>query len=279
MEPLRIVTINTAKCDGPYRARIAWMVEEVRRLRPDVLLCQEVFREDGGDRDTLEALKRGLGLQAAWAPARNKKRQSEGEAVAGWSGMAMLSRRPWAYVDILELPGDDRDGDRVAQVGVLELGESSVVVANVHLTYVPDGDELRECQLQAVLSHPLLKMRQAMRLICGDFNSRHDGEWMSRILATSAEGSLIDCYVAGRGASERSTLAPREASAGVRPCVDFILSLAQDAESHPVFRSSAVVMKNPDPKTGTLPSDHYGVATTLMPLRMPAWRREQTLVT
>jgi endonuclease/exonuclease/phosphatase family metal-dependent hydrolase len=279
MEPLRVVTINTGKCDGPYRARLAWLVEEVRRLRPDVLLCQEVFREEGGERDTLEALKRGLGLQAAWAPARHKQRACEGQEVTGWSGMALLSRHPWAYVDALELPADGRDGERVAQVGLLEFGEQSVVFANVHLTHLRDADSLRKCQLQTVLSHPLLKMRQALRLIGGDFNARHDGPLLGEFLASAAAGSLLDSYVAGRGAPERETLAPREQSGGARPCVDFILSLAEDAESHPVFRSSAVVLKNPDPKTKTLPSDHYGVATTLVPLRMPAWRREQTLVT
>jgi endonuclease/exonuclease/phosphatase family metal-dependent hydrolase len=279
MEPLRIVTINTGKCDGPYEARIAWLVEEAGRLRPDVLACQEVFREESGPRDTLAALQRRLGLQAAFAPARLKRRECEGEAVQGWSGMALLSRYPWAYIDVLDLPADERDGERVAQLALLEIGETSLVIANVHLTHLRDADKLRAAQLRAVLQHPLMQMRKAIRLICGDFNTTAEGALLARMLRSGEFGSLADTYVQGHGEPERSTLPPKEDSSEARPCVDFILSLADAEENHPVFTSSAVVLKNRDPKSGALPSDHYGVATTLVPLRVPGWRQERTLVT
>jgi endonuclease/exonuclease/phosphatase family metal-dependent hydrolase len=188
--------------------------------------------------------------------------------------MAVLSRYPWAYVDILELPSDERDGDRVAQLGLLEVGDASVVIANVHLTYLRDADKLRETQLRTVLDHPLMQMRKAIRLICGDFNTRVDGPVLSRMLKSNEFGSLIDTYVQGHGEPERGTLPAHEPA-----CVDFILSLADAEENHPVFTSSAVVLKNRDPKSGALPSDHYGVATTLVPLRVPGWRQERTLVT
>jgi hypothetical protein len=84
--------------------------------------------------------------------------------------------------------------------------------------------------------------------------------------------------VAGRGERERVTLPPRQESPQPRPCVDYRLSVAEARESHPVFTSSAVVLRTPDPLTGSLPSDHYGVATTLIPLHLPIWRQEQTLV-
>jgi endonuclease/exonuclease/phosphatase family metal-dependent hydrolase len=276
VEPLRVVTLNTGKCDGAYRGRIAWMVEEVRRLRPDVLACQEVFRDEAGH-DTLEALKRGLGLQAAWAPARLKRRVCEGEPVDGWSGMALLSSHPWTYVDAVELPADERDGDRMAQVGLLEIGETSVVIANVHLTHLRDADALRRRQIETALSHPLLNMKQALRLVCGDFNTTPDGPVLKPLMRENDFGDVVDCYVAGNGPRERATLPPQDAAMTPRPCVDLILSLAEAPEQHPVFTSSAVVLKNRDPDSGLLPSDHYGVATTLVPLRIPSWRQERSL--
>jgi endonuclease/exonuclease/phosphatase family metal-dependent hydrolase len=279
MEPLRVVTINTGKCDGAYRARIAWLSEEAGRLRPDVLVCQEVFREQAGERDTLTSLQRELGFEYAWAPARFKERLCEGEAVVGWSGLLMLSRFPWAYVDVLELPADARDGDRVAQLGLLEVGKTSIVVANVHLTHLRDAAELRRKQLCAVLDHPLMRMKQAIRLICGDFNWTLDPETLSRIASAGDYGSLVDAYIEGHGQPERATLPPRGADSEARSCLDFILSLAPSEDQHPVFTSSAVVLKNRHPDSGALPSDHYGVATTLVPLRVPAWRQERTLVT
>jgi endonuclease/exonuclease/phosphatase family metal-dependent hydrolase len=278
MDPLRIVTINTGKCDGPYQARTAWLAEEVARLRPDVLVCQEVFREDNGPRDTLAVLQRKLGLQASWAPARFKLRECEGVALNGWSGMALLSRYAWAYVDVLELPADDRDGERLAQIALLEVGETSVVVANVHLTHLRDADKLRGAQLDSVLCHPLMQMRKAIRLICGDLNMTPENPVLSRMLSSREAGSFIDTYVQGHGEAERGTLPRRGAAKGPQPCVDYILSLAEADESQPVFTSSAVVLKNSEPSSGVLPSDHYGVATTLVPLRVPGWRGERTLV-
>jgi endonuclease/exonuclease/phosphatase family metal-dependent hydrolase len=278
MDPLRIVTINTGKCDGPYQARVAWLAEEAGRLRPDVLVCQEVFREDGGPRDTLATLQRKLGLQASWASARYKARECEGAFLHGWSGMSLLSRHSWAYVDVLELPADERDGERVAQIALIEVGETSLVVANVHLTHLRDADKLREAQLHAVLCHPLMQMRKAIRLICGDLNMTPANAVLQRLFKAKDVGSLMDTYVQGHGDSERGTLAARRATAEGRPCVDYILSLADQADSHPVFTSSAVVLKNREPRSGVLPSDHYGVATTLVPLRVPGWRGERTLV-
>jgi endonuclease/exonuclease/phosphatase family metal-dependent hydrolase len=272
------VTINTGKCDGPYEARIAWLAEEAGRLRPDILVCQEVFREESGSRDTLAALQRKLGLEASWAPARYKQRMCEGNAVTGWSGMALLSRYPWTYVDILQLPADDREGERVAQVALLESNETSVVLANVHLAHLPGADGLREEQLLCVLRHPLMQMKRAFRLICGDFNATPDGRLMRRLLADRDFGSVIDAYVAGNGPALRYTLPSRNGDPGRQRCVDFILSLAAAGDAHPPFSSSAVVLRSRDPDSGALPSDHYGVATTLVPLRLPSWRQERSLV-
>ena len=38
---LRIVTINTGKCDGSYRARLRWLASELSRLVPDIIALQE----------------------------------------------------------------------------------------------------------------------------------------------------------------------------------------------------------------------------------------------
>jgi endonuclease/exonuclease/phosphatase family metal-dependent hydrolase len=277
MDALRIITLNTAKCDGPYADRVRWLAEEAADLQPDILACQEVFREESGPLDTFSTLQKHLQIDGAWAPARYKLRRSEGRDVTGWSGMALYSMRPWTYLDILELPSDPLDGDRVAQVGLLELERFSVVVANLHLTHLRDADELRRRQVEAVLQHPLMQMKQAMRVLCGDFNSLPDSRLMMGLLEGKEHGNLRDAYVIGGGGADRATLPPRDSAAPGR-CVDYILSLAASPDTHPLFTSSVVTFKRRQPSRGILPSDHFGVAATLVPTRIHGWLKQEQAV-
>jgi endonuclease/exonuclease/phosphatase family metal-dependent hydrolase len=267
LHPLRIITLNTAKCDGAYTARLAWMAEELVRLSPDLVALQEVFRDESGRMDTGSQLATALGMTCAWAPARFKRRVLEGREVSGWSGMALLSNQPWDYVDTVELPADPRDGDRVAQVGLLDLDGISVVVANLHLSHLRDADGLRREQLDCVLNHPLLQMKRAMRLLMGDFNSGLESGLMRKVLDGASPGDVKDTFALAGGRGERQTLACRAV------CVDYILSLAEHPDNHPLFTSWTVVLKKPQPETGVLASDHFGVATTLVPARMHGWLR------
>ena len=212
-------------------------------------------------------------MHLAWTPARFKTRECEGESLEGWSGMALLSLQPFTMVDSIDLPADPRDGDRRAQVALLEVEGAPVIFANVHLTHLHDNDALRAEQVQCVLNHPLMGMKRARRIVCGDFNSTPDGSLLPPLLSNRSFGHLADAYVSGNGASQRATLPSGR-------CVDFILSLAQDEATHPMFTSSAVVLNRPEPESGVLPSDHYGLATTMMTLPMQNWldRRRASLV-
>ena len=261
---VRVLTINTGKCDGAYTARLAWLVEEVRRLQPDIVLCQEAFQDLGRQRDTAGALARRLRMDLAWAPARFKERCCEGEMVLGWSGMAMLSIQPWSHTETIVLPTLAQDGDRVAQIGTIDLPGQQLVVANVHLTYLRGEDELRREELQTVLDHPLLRDNSAMRLICGDFNTTLSGPVLAPLLGEGPVGSLRDAFSLAGAPLPRTTLAPREDGVSPPVCIDHILSLARNASDQPLLTSSSIVLDRPDPESGSYPSDHFGVATTLM---------------
>lgn len=268
--PLRVLTLNTAKGDGDYRSRIAWLSHELAAMRPDIVALQEVFRDESGALDTAAQLQKRLGMNGFWAPARFKPRVCEGVSVPSWSGLALLSRRDWSIVDTLELPSDERDGDRIAQFGYIETERTGLIVANIHLTHLRDRSDLRHEQLRRVLGHPLMQISGAVRLVCGDFNATPDSDVFDGLLGWSSFGHLTDSYELGGGAARRGSLPSHE---GRR--VDYVLSLADFESDHPVFISSAVVLDRPDPKSGTLPSDHYGVATTMVPLRSGSWRKRE----
>jgi endonuclease/exonuclease/phosphatase family metal-dependent hydrolase len=258
LQSLRIVAINTGKCDGDYRRRIVWLACELSELRPDIVACQEVFRDESGRLDTAALLASQLEMHSVWTPARFKERECEGRTVAGWSGMALLSRTPLTMFDSVNLPADERDGERRAQVCLLEADDAHIVVGNLHLTHLKDADPLRAQQLRRVLMHPLMNMKGAFRLLCGDFNTRSDGTVLGPLLRRWQHGHLEDAYLSGGGGS------PNRATLASGRCVDYMLSLADSACAHPAFCDSAVVLNRPHPAAGVFPSDHFGVATTML---------------
>jgi endonuclease/exonuclease/phosphatase family metal-dependent hydrolase len=274
VQPLRIITINTGKGDGEYRARVDWMAHELLRLGPDIICCQEAFRDQSGALDTAAFLMKRLGLNGFWAPARRKLRECEGVEMESWSGLALLSRTPWTLVDSMELPSDDADGERIAVFGLIEEPQTRLAVANVHLTHLRGADDLRREQLRCVIEHPIMKMKGTIRLICGDFNTTAEGPVLAGLLGETDYGNVQDAYYLGGGPPGRSSLPPRPGLATGRR-IDHLLSIADAAPEHPVFTSSTIVLDRPEPRSGLLPSDHYGVATTMVPLRAGVWRRRE----
>jgi endonuclease/exonuclease/phosphatase family metal-dependent hydrolase len=80
---MRIVSLNTWKCDGPYRQRLGLMAEELAALAPDVLLLQEVFATEDGHADTAAFLAQALAMHVIVSPARRKHRLFEGQSRLG----------------------------------------------------------------------------------------------------------------------------------------------------------------------------------------------------
>lgn len=264
MPRVRIVTINTGKCDGLYRARINRMAEELVRLDPDIVACQESFSAADGSAVTAVTLARRLGMFCAAAPARFKTRLLEGRPVAGWSGLALIGRRPWLEQEIVALPADERDGERVALVAAAAYGGRELVVVNVHLTHLGDADALRAAQAVRAITHPWLRRPNAIRLLCGDFNTTADGPVLAPLLAGGLGPlELRDAYVCGGGSEPRGTLVGRHDDAtGETPCIDHIFSVAGVGEDHPRFRNAAVCLNRRVTSAEMYPSDHFGVTVT-----------------
>ena len=261
---LRVVTVNTGKCDGEYRARIDLMSSQLGELAPDVILLQECFAAVDGSADTLRALAADLGMHATWAPARRKKRAFESREIESDSGLGILTRVPLAETQAVQLPADPRDGERLAQFGLLEVEDAVVLLANIHLTHLRDSGDLRRDQLATVLAHPWLSRTDVTaRLICGDFNVKppqvHD---MIRVIGGGWD--ICDTYRLGQGEEPHTSLAPRGDGRGEPRVIDYILSVEADSNSHPRCIDSAVVLNRRDPTRRFYPSDHFGVATTLI---------------
>jgi len=173
---LRVVTINTGKCDGPYRARLDALLESLALLDADVILAQEAFeavdRTRGDALSTTRHLATGLGMALAFHPIRRKPRVVEGVTEDSWSGLAMLSR--WRLRDVTwrALPDDPDDGDRAVLFAAIESPRGLVRTANTHLTHLRHRDDLRLTQMRDILSDRWWQGEAAARLVRA--TSMHD---------------------------------------------------------------------------------------------------------
>lgn len=173
---LKLVTLNSWKCDGHYAQRVGLMAQGLIDLAPDVLVLQEAFVAEDGSADTAVRLATATGLRAVQTPARPKLRLLAGREVASFSGQALLTGWPVQQVHPVALPSSEADGGRMAQVVQLRLGAHAITVANVHLSHLRGraGDDLRQRQLQAVLVYLKQTGAAALTLVAGDFNDPLD---------------------------------------------------------------------------------------------------------
>lgn len=178
---MRILTLNTWKCDGDYGRRLTHMVQGLAELSPDVILLQEVFACDDRTADTAGTLAQALSMVASRAPARHKRRVWGGQLKASSSGLAILTREPVVAHHVVPLPSDPADGERVAQLARWMHHGVPVWLANLHLTHLPGAVTLRICQLERCLSALQHLCGTERVVVGGDFNCGPGGpefEWL-----------------------------------------------------------------------------------------------------
>lgn len=253
---LNLLTINTWKCDGSYRERLSLLKHELKQLQPDIVFCQEVFRTTTAD--TGRELAESLNMTYQFTPARYKTRIFEGEMMKSYSGLGLITRYPILKTEILVLPTDPRDGERMAQCCLVDCEGTPVLAINTHLTHLRNSSPLRIQQLDTILGLPLLTQHKGPVFIAGDFNADPESDEL-QFLLNHPVLSIQDAYLSGQGPEPGFTMlpqAPHQPAKGRR--IDFIFSVATTPEQHPVFANARVVLNQPN-ADGVYPSDHCGV--------------------
>ncbi len=256
---IKIVTINTWKCDGEYRTRLKLLATQLKSLQPNVIACQECFSNLEAMTSTLDFLANELQMNYQFVEGRSKKRWFENNWVESSSGLGVLSNYPITELAVLDLPTDEEDTDRKVQQVVIDLPKSKkLLVTNTHITHV-GHTPLRKMQLDYLAEIISLDHTYQYHILCGDFNTTIDSEDLVDFMHTIA---AIDCYKAGLGEEPRYSMAI-EFILGKMVCVDHILS--QRSNDHQCeFENSGIVLNSIDEQTGLYPSDHFGIATTLI---------------
>lgn len=248
--PIRLVTLNSWKCDGAYRLRVQAMAMQLRQLAPDVVAIQESFASLDGQHDTARTLAQALGMHCVLAPARRKHRACEGLTLDSHSGLAVLSKWPVTRHAVLPLPSEPADGERIALLCQLRAGAHTLNVANIHLTHLDGAHALRRLQLHTVLAHPWLNTPDDAAVVCGDFNAPLGPDAQPGSLAPPPD--WLDA--ARAGGLLRKVTCPAPGTEGLD--LDHVLSRA----TAPLrWHSAHIALNQRDATTGACPSDHFAV--------------------
>lgn len=256
-QDLRVVTLNTWKCEGRYDDRLVWMADGLSELEPDLVCLQEAFacRETGDD--SAGYIAKRLSMRAEVLRARRKKRIFKGKQHETESNLAVLSSKPMRRAEDLKLVEVEGDRDRWAmQVDVeLHRGQTARVI-NTHFTHLRSkaGDAARRAQAQQV--YELCSKSDAdVTVCCGDLN------------AVASSPSLAPLWKIGfarpRTEDPRGTFHGEKWSAQrtVRR-IDFVEVATRHSDCL-TFDRRALGLNVPKGPNGEFPSDHAALVADL----------------
>ena len=250
---LRVVTLNTWKCEGAYALRLQAMVEQLLALHADVLVLQESFASADGAVSTARSLAQALHLEYAWIPDRPKLRLCDGQWMESHSGLAVLTRWPILENRNIVLPSSEADGGRSAQLCRLVVPGGPLWLANVHLTHLANGATLRHQQLAHLLQSTATLTMGDPLLVCGDFNVPLEDSEMWVFLGRP--WGLSDTWPAMNGPKVTHIT-----EQGVPVNLDHVLQRTTTA--WPVLKTE-VVLQQASTRLGLCASDHFGVLVDL----------------
>lgn len=168
---IKVLSINTWKCDGQYLARMAQLQRELLPLDLDFIACQEVFQTVDQSYSTVEFLANSLNRTPIWFPSRLKERIIGHQPMLSYSGLCLLTKHEPIEVYPLHLPSDPRDGERTAQCVVFDLNGQRVLLINTHLTHLIDAVDLRLNQMLCIIEQIKQIKDLAAYILCGDLNT------------------------------------------------------------------------------------------------------------
>lgn len=250
-DTLTVATLNSWKCDGEYRKRVGIITGQACDLKPDILLMQEAFIAPEMGLNTAERVADALGYNLALHPARTYPRRVEGEKTPSSSGLAILSRGTITDSRIIPLESDKMDGERISQIAEIEIDGLRVLAINMHLTFLEDGDPMRQREMEQTLEAlPDLSVFD-LAVMGGDFNCPPDSPPMQWLLNEAPIEITECCQSAGLAFNTIEhdwTDGPAQ--------IDYLCRVGPSA-----FKIARVrrVFDVTDPEHGILPSDHYGV--------------------
>jgi endonuclease/exonuclease/phosphatase family metal-dependent hydrolase len=259
VQKLSLVTINTWKCEGDYFPRIKYLAEELLKLNPDIVLCQECFYCGSKDVSTLSYLADELEMFQSYIPARKKDRLFLNEYAISESGLGVLSKFEIEKSDFCLLPIVPGDDERMLQKLTIKISNNQKLqIINVHLTHIDTKENHRLNQIDFIIGQ--IQNTADLFIIGGDLNALPDSEEISRLIS---KAYLIDIFSAFDNFVERSSLVePFEK--GQKLNVDYLFTAKKYFENADIeIMEVQTVLNQKNPINNQYPSDHFGIMAKL----------------
>ena len=170
-----LMSINTWKCDGAYFERIPLLVKEINKIAPTVILCQEVFHCVDTTISTKKYFEEELNSTAYFFASRRKKRWLNQVEQVSYSGLCLFTNLEVHFYQEFFLPTNTLDGERTAQLIVVNYKGNKIAIVNTHLTHLKEETALRIKQLEHILNHVNSNDYDAF-FLGGDFNDTLSSE-------------------------------------------------------------------------------------------------------
>lgn len=242
---IRVLSLNLWHDKGDWPRRRALIVDEVRRLRPDVIALQEVLQREGL-RNQAEDLGAALGYRVQFVSV-------DPPQAARRYGNALLTRARSRAQDQRKLePLDDYRTAAHAQLPLGRAGE--VAVYATHLHNDRGGGAIRARQVASLLDFVDATRGDGRVLIAGDFNSDADSPELQALRARYRDAYGFAHPQAGADPAAHTTLNPAYLPA---QRIDHVF---YDPQRFELVEARIVLDRSRD---GIWASDHFGMLAVL----------------
>ena len=184
----RLLTLNLWNISEPLEPRYHALAAGLKKLRPDIVCLQEVYRDPKSGRSQAELVAEMCRL---------------GHRV-GENGLSILSSQPAVRSAIEPLPQMPDDPPRKVLLAEFVLEARRLLVVNTHLAYHPKMIEGRKKQAQAILT--AIRRHDpnpgdCPKVLCGDFNDVPDSPAIRLVLNDELgfRDAFAKCHPRSRG--------------------------------------------------------------------------------
>lgn len=239
-----VLTLNLWNINEPLKPRYRALARGLKKLRPDIVCLQEVYR----DRETGHS-QAALVAEMCGLAHRVDER-----------GLAILCSQPVVWLTSAALPQFPGDPPRHAILAEFLINGRSILVINTHLAYPPEmiGERRKQAEVLLAAVKSLNPTQGIAKILCGDFNDVQESPTVCSVLDSDEEfrDVFAECHPNDSG----FTYSPRnpyvERSWSIDERIDYIF-VNRDL----VPRDCAVVF---DGNNGLeFASDHFGVFCNL----------------